>query len=211
MFDGVVQHVDNREADEHSVGPHDVIGVAIDVDRGARLVREDLDQGRGLTDQVDEREYRGRYLRSSGLGSGHHQESVDQLGQAARLLEHAPDDFSVGLGGTGVLEANFAHAPNRRQGCAQLVRDVAAELPELVERGGEARQEVIEYARDLPELIVGIVDRQSLVQAMRSYAFGLGGHTGEWVQCVTHQIAAGERRGDECEGQHEPFGRSMWR
>ena len=75
------------------------------------------------------------------------------------LLEHAADGFFVVLRAPALCDRSLAEAPDDGQGSAELMGRVGRESPQLVERGLEARERIVDDRREPADFVRLILER----------------------------------------------------
>jgi hypothetical protein len=145
----------------------------------------------------------------TGIQARQREQTLDDLGEARDLLEHAAEGLTGLTLQPLILRQALklpAHDGERR---AQLVRGVRDELLGAVDRILEARDHVIERHREALELIAAAHHRQPLAQVVLGDLLGLAGDARHRIQRPSHQHeAAGDRhahRNRQTYGQHEEY------
>ncbi|WXF91703.1 hypothetical protein WDV91_02780 [Curtobacterium flaccumfaciens pv. flaccumfaciens] len=110
---------------------------------------------------------RPRRARKATIGLGEHEQRLDQPLGAAVLLEQLRPDRSDLRGVGVVVQADLHRRALHRQGRPEFVGRLGDEPALALERGLQAGQQVVDGAREPPELVVGTVQRDALVQVRR--------------------------------------------
>ena len=119
------------------------------------------------------------------------------------VLEHAADDLAVRCLIAWLPQPDFPDAPNGGQRGPQFVRDVRREPPHLLERRFEPTEGAVEHHRQPPELVGGIVDRETLTQALGRDGPRPLGHSVHRGERAAREPVAAETRGHHAEGEAE--------
>src|SRR5262249_4365779 len=93
-----------------------------------------------------------------------HEETVNQQCEPVDFFEHAADDFPVSRLITMASQSGLAHAANRSEWSAQLMRCVCSESAHLIKRRLQARQRFVKNGSEAAQFVVGIIDGQTIVQ-----------------------------------------------
>ena len=101
-----------------------------------------------------------RQLDLSRLGAREDQKALDEPREPVYLLQHAADDIAIGDGIKCMLQCHLSHAAHRSEWGTQLVRSIGRETAQSFERILQTGQRVIEDCRELPELVLGVLDRK---------------------------------------------------
>ena len=86
------------------------------------------------------------------------QKALDEPRESVYLLQHAADDVAIRDGIKCVLQRHLPHAAHRGEWGAQLVRSIGRETAQSFEGILQTGQRVVEYRRELPELVLGVID-----------------------------------------------------
>src|SRR6516162_8133156 len=99
-----------------------------------------------------------RQLDFSRVSTREDQQALDKPREPVYLLQHAADDVAIRNGIKCVLQRHLAHASHRGEWGAQLVRSIGRETAQSFEGILQTGQRVVEYCRELPELVFGVID-----------------------------------------------------
>ena len=124
--------------------------------------------------------------------------SGDDVREAVEVFDGAGDEFG-GLFAVFEGERDFEAAADGGDGAFEVVRDGVGEGAELVYRGGDAVEHVVEGAGEARDFVLLAADGDAGAKVVRADA---GGSAGDGVDALEHAPQA-EQGEEEAEGDHE--------